>query len=90
MPIILSTLTIPALFFQSDDINELSNSADTTLKNLLKWCEVNSLEINITKTKAVLFCTAQKKGHYFGFEPIPWIRERRGCKGSQNPGSNLQ
>lgn len=49
-----------SLFFQSNNINDLVSLANVTLNKLLEWTRVNVLEINVSKTKAVLFAPVQK------------------------------
>lgn len=44
-----------SLFFSGTEIQELVFETNTTLQKLYEWSVVNSLEINMSKSKAVLF-----------------------------------
>lgn len=53
-----------SIFIQSKDPHELFQIANATLDNLNIWSAANSLKINTTKTKAVVFTPSQKRLYY--------------------------
>lgn len=48
-----------ALFLQSTNVDELVYLANITLQTILEWTNINCLEINASKTKALLFTPVQ-------------------------------
>lgn len=69
-----------ALFFQSTNVVQLTNVANIELQAVLEWTEINCLEINASKTKAVLFTPVQNLVNrdltlYFGQENIQVVQD---------------
>lgn len=49
-----------SIFFQSASIEELTDFANVTLEKFSQWTQINSLQINVAKTRAILFTPVQK------------------------------
>uniref|UniRef100_A0A147BKW6 Putative tick transposon n=1 Tax=Ixodes ricinus TaxID=34613 RepID=A0A147BKW6_IXORI len=57
----LSTMpTILVWFFSAETVDVLFDMANQALSALAIWSRINSLQINVDKTKAVIFCPKHK------------------------------
>ena len=50
--------------FSHEDLSLINNVLQNELNNIKRWCDVNKLVINVTKTKAMVISTHQKRSRY--------------------------
>ena len=56
------------IYFSHKDLNLINNVLQNELNNIKRWCDVNKLVINVTKTKAMVISTHQKRSRYGSVE----------------------
>ena len=45
------------IYFSHKDLSLINNVLQNELNNIIRWCDVNKLVINVTKTKAMVIST---------------------------------
>ena len=56
------------IYFSHKDLGLINNVLQNELNNIIRWCDVNKLVINVTKTKAMVISTHQKRSRYGSVE----------------------
>ena len=56
------------IYFSHKDLSLINNVLQNELNNIKRWCDVNKLVINVTKTKAMVISTHQKQSRYGSVE----------------------